>query len=137
MNTHKRTRPAATHEPTVLLPMLGFASLLLVACATKPSPPTAQLQAAQSAITTAEQARIADDASPELTEAREKLAAANEAVRKEDMVGAQRLAEVSRVDAELATAKAGAAKAQTVNDEMKKSTQALEVEMKRNTGVAP
>lgn len=108
--------------------------LLLAACASAPKPPTAALQAAESAITNAERARVADYASQELTQAREKLAAANAAVRQEQMVLALRLAEQSRVDAELATARAEEIKARAINDEMKKSTHALEQEMQRNTG---
>jgi putative cell wall-binding protein len=108
--------------------------LLLVACASAPKPPTAALQAAESAITNAERARVADHASQELTQAREKLTAANAAVRQEQMVLALRLAEQSRVDAELATARAEEIKARAINDEMKKSTHALEQEMQRNTG---
>jgi hypothetical protein len=116
------------------VPSLAMTGLVLGACASVPAPPTAQLQAAESAIATADQARVADDLSPELTEARENLASAREAVQKQDMVGARRLAELSRADAELAYAKAGQRKAQKVNEEMKKSTEALKSEMQRNTG---
>jgi hypothetical protein len=108
--------------------------LALTACAAAPEHPTQALQAAEQAITTAEQARVADTASPELTEAREKLTAARAADQQEKMVLALRLAEQSRVDAELAFAKAGAAKAKLVNDEMHKSNNSLNQEMQRNTG---
>jgi len=109
--------------------------LALTACATEPLPPDQELQAAALAITNAEQARVADYASPELGEAREKLAAANAAAQQKNMVDAKRLAEQSRLDAELATAKAEAIKAKTVNDEMKKGTESLQQEMQRNTGL--
>ncbi len=109
--------------------------LLLAACASVPMPPTEALKAAEQAIASAEKARVADHASPELGEAREKLTAANAAVQKEDMVVAQRLAEQSRADAELALAKSEAAKAKAVNDEMKTSTEAMKQEMQRNPGV--
>lgn len=119
-----------------LWPILAAAGLLtLTACATEPLPPDKELQAAALAITSAEQARVADYASPELGEAREKLAAANAAAQQKNMVDAKRLAEQSQVDAELATAKAEAIKAKTVNDEMKKGTRSLEQEMQRNTGI--
>lgn len=107
---------------------------MLAACASAPQAPTQALQAAELAIANAEQARVADYASPELGEAREKLTAARAAVQEEHMVLAQRLAEQSRVDAELATAKFEAAKANSVNDEMRKSTDALKQEMQRNPG---
>lgn len=111
----------------------GF--LALSACATEPVPPDQELQAAALAITNAEQARVADYASPELGAAREKLSAANAAAQQKNMVQAKRLAEQSRVDAELALAKSGAFKAKAVNDEMKKSTESMKQEMQRNTGI--
>jgi hypothetical protein len=101
-----------------------------------PQPPTEALHAAEVAITNAEQARVADYASPELAEARTKLVAARDAVTHEDMLRAQRLAEQSRADAELASAKSEAVKAKAVNDEMKKSTDTLKQEMQRNTGAS-
>lgn len=111
--------------------------LLMTACAAAPVPPTNELLAAQAAIESAEQARVADYASPELGEARNKLSAANAAVQLEEMTLAQRLAEESQVDAQLALAKSQAAKARLVNDEMLNSTNSLKVEMQRNTGVKP
>lgn len=111
--------------------------LVLSGCASTPQPPSQALQAAEMAITTAEQARVADYASLELGEARQKLAAALAAVEAKDMVLAQRLAEQSRVDADLATARAGVAKAKKVNDEMEKSTDTIKQEMQRNPGVQP
>ncbi|WP_341305164.1 DUF4398 domain-containing protein [Pseudomonas sp. TMP25] len=108
--------------------------LLLSACAAPPVAPNQALQAAESAISNAEQARVADYASPELGVAREKLAAANLAVQREQMLMAERLADQSRVEAELALAKSQATKAKVVNDEMRKSTNSLKQEMQRNTG---
>lgn len=108
--------------------------LMIGACATVPQPPTAELQAAELAISNADRARVADYASVELSEARDKLRAAYNAVQQEKMVLALRLAEQSRVDAELASAKAEAARARKVNDEMRKSTDMLKNEMQRNTG---
>ena len=111
--------------------------MALAACSSTPKPPTEALQAAEQAIETAEQARVADYASPELGQAREKLTAARMAVQEEEMEQAQRLAEQSRADAELALARAQAAKANVVNDEMKKSTSTIKQEMQRNPGVTP
>lgn len=105
--------------------------LLLTACASAP-PPNQALQAAEQAIATAEQARVADYASPELSEARDKLAASRAAIQQKNMVLAQRLADESRADAQLASAKAEAAKAQLVNDDMQKSNVTLKQEMQRN-----
>lgn len=108
--------------------------LLLGACATATPPPTAALQAAESAIAAADQARVANYASQELTEARRNLSAANDAVRAKNMTLALHLAEQSQVGAQLATAKAEVVEAQMVNDEMIKSIETLKTEMQRNSG---
>jgi hypothetical protein len=118
--------------PHVLIYSTTLMSLLLLtACASAP-PPNQALQAAEQAIATAEQARVADYASPELSEARDKLAASRAAIQQKNMVLAQRLADESRADAQLASAKAEAAKAQLVNDDMQKSNVTLKQEMQRN-----
>lgn len=108
--------------------------LAVSACASTPQPPTEALQAAELAITNAEKARVADYASPELGEARNDLTAARRAVEAEKMQLALRLAESSQANAQLATAKAQAAKAKVVNDEMQKSIDTLKQEMQRNPG---
>ena len=131
---------------SVLLPSLlrtasitGLGSVVvLAACASTPAEPTVAMKAAEQAIAAADRTRIADAASPELSEAREKLTAAQAAAQneklKDRMVVAERLALESRVDAELASAKNEAAKAKAVNDEIKQSTATLSQEMQRNTG---
>ncbi|TJY61014.1 DUF4398 domain-containing protein [Sinimarinibacterium sp. CAU 1509] len=106
--------------------------LVLAGCASVPQPPTKALQAAELAIANAENERVADYASPELGEARENLTAAREAVLRDKMVVAERLAEQSQANAQLATAKAEVAKAEVVNDEMQKSIETLKLEMQRN-----
>lgn len=118
------------------LTLAGAGLLALVACASTPHPPNQALQAAELSIANAEQARVADYASPELTEAREKLTAARSEAQAEHMVVAQRLAEQSRADSELAIAKADTARAKVVNDEMLNSTDTMKQEMQRNTGDA-
>ena len=132
----KRLEPTTTSNLATAYSatVVAFASLLLAACASTP-PPTQQITAAEVAIAHAEQAQVADYASPELGAAREKLTAARAAVVKEDMKTAKRLAEQSALDADLAAAKLSAAKAKTVNDEMLKSTSVIKQEMQRNPGV--
>jgi hypothetical protein len=132
----KNLEPAATFRFSTVCSstVVVFACLFLAACASTP-PPTQQITAAEVAIGNAEQARVADYASPELTAAREKLTAARAAVVKEDMKTAKRLAEQAALEADLATAKLNAAKAKTVNDEMLKSTSVIKQEMQRNPGV--
>lgn len=110
------------------------ALLLLSSCASTPQPPTSDMQAAEQAIESAERARVADYASVELSDARDKLSAARSAVREEKMVQAQRLAQQARADAELASARAEVAKARVVNEQMQKGTDTLKQEMQRNSG---
>lgn len=132
-NENSYSRPASF--TALMMSAVLFSGVMLSSCASKPVPPTQALQAAQLAIETAEQARVAEYASPELAEARENLTSARIAVEKEDMIAAERLAEQSRVNAELAVAKASAQKAKAVNEEMQKSISTLKQEMQRNTGV--
>lgn len=114
---------------------LGFTGvLLLAACASTPPAPTANLQAAQQAIAAAERSEASRYAPGELSEAHTKLASADTAVTEKKMVVAEHLADQSRAEAELASAKTSAAKANAVNDEMKRSNGTLIDEMKRGTG---
>lgn len=118
----------------VLIALAAAGLLALAGCATPPEPPTEELQAAESAISNAEQARVADYASAELTMARQKLAQANTAARNEQMVRAEYLAIESRTHAEVALARAEELKAKAVNDDMQKSIDILKEEMRRATG---
>lgn len=117
--------------PTAAL-MAGL--LVLAGCATTPPAPEQALQAAEIAIGNAERNRAPEFAAPELIEARAKLTAARNAARNEQMVQAKRLAEQSLTDAELASAKADFVQASAINDEMKKSIDAMQQEMQRNQG---
>jgi hypothetical protein len=110
-----------------------LASLFFAGCASAP-PPTAQLQAAQQAIASAETTEAGRYAAAELGAARTKLASANTAVTEKRMIVAGQLADESRAEAELASAKTANAKAIAVNDDMKRSTGVLVDEMKRSTG---
>ena len=122
-------------QPGMLLGLGGV--LILSACATTPPAPTLELSSAKQAIAVADQTRVADAASPELSEARDKLAAAQTAVQDKRMVDAQRLAVESRADAELASARIASSKDQAVNHEMIQSTNTLSQEMQRNSGAKP
>ena len=117
-----------------VLVIAGFCTL--IGCASVPQPPAQELQAAELAITGADQAGVVDYASLELNQAREKLAAARLAVQQEDMVLAQRLADESRTSAKLASAKTASLKAAEINAGMQKSIDALKQEMQRNTGTS-
>lgn len=130
---HKST-PAGNRSSSLRMGVAMAATLALGACASTPPAPERELQAADQAIRSAEQVRASTFASLELREARDKLTAARAAVQQEKMNQAKRLAEESRVNAELASARTAELKAKAVNDEMKKSTDTLEDEMDRNTG---
>jgi hypothetical protein len=119
--------------------LLGALTLIggagLAACATTPPAPTAAMQAAQQAITVAEQGDGPRYSAGELVEARAKLASAQEAVGNKQMVLAERLAVESRAEAELAAARTGSAKALAVNADTSRGTDTLIEEMQRNPGV--
>ena len=110
--------------------------LMLAACASAP-PPTASLQAAQLAISNAERTDASRYAPGELGEARTKLASADTAVKEQRMTMAERFAEESRAEAELASAKTADIKAKAVNHEMTRSTDTLVEEMQRSSGDKP
>jgi hypothetical protein len=111
--------------------------LMLAACASTPPAPTASLQAAQRAISNAEGAEAGRYAPAELSEARAKLASADGAVSEQRMMMAERFAEESRVEAELASARTADVKARAVNDELRRSNGTLIEEMQRNPGDKP
>jgi len=81
------------------------ASLGLAACASE-APPTAQLGASAQAVQNAERAGALQYAPVEFQTAREKLGAADNAMRDDDRTRARRLAEEAQVDADLAAVRA-------------------------------
>jgi hypothetical protein len=118
------------------LPLAAFVGMLMAVtgCASPPLAPTSNLEAARQAIATAERLEAGQYAAAELGQARARLASADAAVTEEKMVVAARFADEARADAELASAKTGTVKAKTVNDEMRRSTETLIEEMRRNSG---
>ena len=117
---------------------VGLASVLMFAgCASTPPAPTSNLQAAQQAVANAEKMDASRYAPGELADARTRLASADTAVKEKRMIVAERLADQSRAEAELASAKSVAVKAKAVNDEMKRSTGTLIEEMRRTSGDKP
>lgn len=123
---------AWTLLPRILI-LIG-ASVFLIACASKPQTPTMEISAAEQSMIDAEQARVAEYALPELQDARRKLSAARVAVESEDMLLAKRLAEQASMEIKFASAKAELAKAQAVNEDMKKNNNVLNQEMNRTMG---
>jgi hypothetical protein len=111
--------------------------IILVGCASAPPVPTANLQAAQQAIANAERVEAGRYAATDLGAARTRLASADAAASEKKMILAAQLADESRAEAELASARTANAKAIAVNDEMKRGTSTLVEEMKRSTGDKP
>ncbi len=108
--------------------------LFTAACASTPPIPSASLQAAQQSIANAERVGAGTHAAAELSEARNKLSAAQRAIDQKEMVAAGRLADEARAEAELAVARTGVAKANAVNADMERSNATLIEEMQRKTG---
>jgi hypothetical protein len=133
MTTESPTRHGSRLPRAVVIPGVLF----LAACASTPPAPTASLQGAQQAISSAERDDASRYAPEEMSQARTKLASANAEVTEKRMITAERLADESRAEAELASAKASAAKANAVNTEMKRSTSTLIEEMQRSSGDKP
>jgi hypothetical protein len=129
----KRTSPANCRSRAPIA-LVTSGLLMLGACASTPPAPSANLQAAQQAIAAAERGEAARYAPGELGEAHAKLTLADTAVTEKKMVLAEHFADQSRAEAELASAKASAIKANAVNDEMKRSNSTLVDEMKRGSG---
>lgn len=107
---------------------------MLVACASTPAPPTAEMQTARDAIDNAEDARAAQEAPLELRKARERLKAANDAIENEDMESARRYAREATLLAELAVARTEMVSARRTNKELETTTEMLLEEMQRGRG---
>ncbi|MDF2180369.1 DUF4398 domain-containing protein [Aliiglaciecola sp. CAU 1673] len=116
---------------------IGGMLLLTTGCASSKLPPTESVRAAEQAIDTAERARVSQYAAAELMQARDILSRARLAIKSQDMVEAERLAQQSKVTAQLAFSRAELIKAQQINAEMYKSITQLEQEIQHNQGVNP
>jgi len=130
MNFSTEITRSARRRLRMTLPVL----LLCGVAFAKPPIPTTNLQAAQQAIANAERVEAATFAAVDLGEARSKLSAAQQAVSEKEMVAAAQFADEARAAAELAAARTGAAKANAVNADIKRSTATLVEEMQRKTG---
>jgi hypothetical protein len=111
--------------------------LALAGCATAPMPPTVALQAADIAITNADNDHAADYAPLEMRTAHEKLSAARADSQQSDpeqVMRAGPLADEARVEAELASAKGHLARAEAVNQELQKNNNTLNNEIQRGSG---
>lgn len=107
-----------------------LASVALGACATTP-PPTAEMALSTAAVAHAAGAGANELAPAQMQTARDKLARANTAMSAKNYDAARSLAEEARVDAQLAEARAEAAKATKAADEVQRADRALREEMNR------
>lgn len=107
------------------------AAIFISACASAPIAPESSMTKAQEAIALAERAGARQYAGAELDEAQQKLISAEKAIASEEMLKADRLAQESIVVAELALARTESTKALDINQEMRRSTDALIEEMQR------
>jgi len=128
MNNLSRANPSPRRF--VAAGLLGTL-MLIAACASAPPAPDSAMDAAKVAISNAEKADASHYAGAELGEARQKLALADSAVGQKNMILAERFADESRVQAELASARTAAAKATAVNKEMERGADALTEELQR------
>jgi len=110
---------------------LGLAGA--VGCASVPEP-KAELSAADLALRRAEQADAAHGAPLEARKARDQYDAAKQAVAKKDNLEGRRLAENAAVEAQLAEAKARAARAGQAEADARASLDALKSEAGRAGG---
>src|SRR5690242_10252388 len=100
---YRRLRKHLNARLPVAIGLLG--TLVLAGCASTPPAPTARLQAAQQAIASAERTEAGRYAAVDLAAARTKLASADAAVSEKRMILAAQLADESRAEAELASAR--------------------------------
>ena len=107
------------------------ATLGLAACASVP-PPTEAISAAELAVRNVELSDSADYARLDAYQAREKLEEAKHAADDGRNLEARRLAETALVEAQLAQARADAARAEQNVDEIRKNIAAIELEAERS-----
>lgn len=108
------------------------AALLLGACGSSPERPDRQLARAESSIQQAERTGARHHGSLALDRAREKLNQARQAVDREDMELADRLAQEAEVDARLAAAQADRYESEDALREVNDSIETLRRELERS-----
>lgn len=116
-----------SHIARAASPLMALA--LLAGCATGPVAPTAELGAANAAITDAQRAGATEHATTALQLAQDKLTRARMAADREDYEAARRLAVEAETDARLALATAQSMQAQRAADEVRQSIATLRQEL--------
>lgn len=105
---------------------------LTAGCSSLKTPATADVAVSKAAVDNATGAGGAQFAPMEMTAAREKLAAANQAMAAKDYKRAVDLAAQAQADAKLAQSKANSAKAQAAADALQDDIRVLREELNRN-----
>lgn len=118
------------HSTPFLLASAAALSVLLGACASTP-PPTAEVAVSAAAVAHAAGAGAPEGAPAEMRSARDKLARANLAMTNKDYAEARTLALEATADAQLAEARAEAAKSRKAADEVAEASRVLREEMAR------
>jgi hypothetical protein len=131
--TLKYDRSSPSTMPTLLAAALLLLSSLLGACASK-KPPTEELTTSRAALQTAADAGAIDLAPAEMQAAEDKADRARSAAVAGDFNGAQRLAEESQADAELAAIKAQTARTRKVTQLVQDTTRQLQDDTGRKAG---
>jgi Domain of unknown function (DUF4398) len=109
---------------------IGLAAAVMAGCASVPAP-TEQIAVSKAAVANAVGAGGPEFAPAEMRTAQEKLDRANQAMAAQDYERARWLAEQAQVDAQLAVAKAGSAKAQQAANALQEDTRVLREELSR------
>lgn len=112
--------------------LLAASLMVLSGCASADKAPPIELQAAEQAISQAEQAQVTRYSSIELNNARTEMSAARVAMLEKNIPQARRLALQAQLSAELALANAELMKATAVNQDMQRSIEVLQQETQRN-----
>ena len=111
---------------------IGFGALVIAGCASIP-PPTEQIAVSKAAVSNATRAGGNEFASADMRAAQDKLDRAIQAMTAEDYDNARLLAEQAQVDAQLAAAKAGSAKAQQAATAVQEDSEVLRKEIDRKS----
>ena len=115
-----------------MMSVMVFAAVFTAGCATtEKRDMAAQLAVAKTAVADAVSAGAAEFAPVELKTAQDNLEDAEKAAMDDDYKRARKLGENAQTNAQLATAKARAAKAKQAADALKESDQTLQNEMNR------
>ena len=116
-------------RPWMLIPLV-FGGLVISGCRSV-TPPVGTLSQAELAVQQADKSTASSFAPLELQIARDQLTEAKQAMAAEEYEAARRFADQALVNAQLAEAKAGAGKARSAAEELRKSIQTLRGELER------